>query len=145
MFGTVPRMWACSRRRWFVLCGSACTQKFKLCLGLVGSRLLAERTRDHQPDLRCGPGGPSQETARVKIVILDCYVAGQAVHGPHTLAGHAADVLALTGGRVYALAATGDYTTAWFEDDRDTPTPQTYFTKYSSTSSSGASPGEPTV
>ena len=102
----------------------------RLCLGLVGSRLQAERRATTSLTFDAVRAALRRSRARVKIVILDCCFAGHAVHGPHTLAG-AVDVPALASGTgAYTLAATGDYTTAWFEDDRDTPTPLTYFTKY---------------
>src|SRR5262249_8529972 len=84
-----------------------------------------------------------RSSARVKVVILDCCFAGQALHGPHTLASDA-DVATLAGGTgAYTLAATGDYSTAWYENDRDTPSPQTYFTKYLVDIIERGIPGEP--
>jgi hypothetical protein len=99
----------------------------QLCLGLVDSR---HRETDRRAAtsltfdavrraVRASP-------AAMKVVILDCCFAGLAVHGPR-----AVDVHALTGGTgAYTLAATGPYTLAWFESDRDAPAPHTYFTKH---------------
>ena len=105
----------------------------QLCLGLVDSRRLETERRATtsltfdavRRALRASP-------ASIKVIILDCCFAGQAVHGLRTLAGQEVDVPALTSGTgAYILAATGPYSTAWFESDQDTPIPHTYFTKRS--------------
>ncbi len=115
----------------------------RLCLGLVGSRLQAERRATTSLTFDAVRTALRRSRATVKIVILDCCFAGQAVHGPHTLAG-GVDVPALASGTgAYTLVATGDYTTAWFEDDRDAPNPQTYFTKYIVDIVERGIPGEP--
>jgi hypothetical protein len=115
----------------------------RLCLGLVGSSLQAEFRATTSLTFDAVRAALRRTRARVKIVILDCCFAGKALHGPHTLAG-AADVAALAGATgAYTLAATGGYTTAWYEEDRDTPTPQTYFTKYLADVVERGIPGEP--
>ena len=117
----------------------------QLCLGLVDSRRLETERRATtsltfdavRRALRASP-------ASIKVIILDCCFAGQAVHGPRTLAGQEVDVPALTSGTgAYILAATGPYSTAWFESDQDTPIPHTYFTKQFAEIVERGIPGEP--
>jgi len=117
----------------------------KLCLGLVDSRVQAERRATTSLTFDAVRTALRKSAAAVKVVILDCCFAGAAVLSRYTLAGSAAaDVSALTSATgAYTLAATGAYGTAWFEDDRDTPTPQTYFTKYLVDIVERGLPGEP--
>jgi hypothetical protein len=85
----------------------------QLCLGLTGSRLQAERRATTSLTFHSVRRAVRTSPAAVKIVILDCCFAGQAVHGPHTLAGKDIDVTALTSATgACTLAATGPYSTA---------------------------------
>jgi anti-anti-sigma factor len=69
--------------------------------------------------------------AKTKIVILDCCFAGHAALPGHNMAGGSAKVIDMTAGMgAFTIAASGAYRTAWFENDPDTASPQTYFTKY---------------
>jgi len=116
----------------------------QLCLGLVGSRLQTERRATTSLTFDAVRRALRASSAAVKVVILDCCFAGQAVYGPHVLAGQNVDVTALisTAG-AYTLAATGPYSTAWFESETDSPTPHTYFTKYLAELVERGIPGEP--
>jgi Caspase domain len=104
----------------------------QLCLGLVQSRKLeTERRATTSLTFNAVRRALRASPAKVKVIILDCCFAGQATHGPHTLSGQEVDVPALTSGTgAYTLAATGPYSTAWFESDQDSETPHTYFTKH---------------
>jgi hypothetical protein len=103
----------------------------QLCLGLADSRT--------EPNRRAATSLPFQAVRRAlldsdaatKIVILDCCFAGLASQPVNTLAGSASDVLDMASGAgAYTMAASGAYTTAWYEDDPDVPRPQTFFTRY---------------
>lgn len=103
-----------------------------LCLGLVDSQLIAERRATTSLTFDAVRKALRRSPARVKIVILDCCFAGQAIQGYPTLAGEQVDIAALAGGTgsgSYTLTATGAYNAAWFESGDDAATPQTYFTR----------------
>jgi len=118
----------------------------ELCLGLADSRRLeTERRATTSLTFNAVRRALRASPASIKVIILDCCFAGQAVHASHTLAGQEVDVPALTGGTgAYILAATGPYSTAWFESDQDTPIPHTYFTKHFAEIVERGIPGEPT-
>ena len=103
----------------------------QLCLGLAASRT--------EPNRRTATSLPFQAVRRAlldspaatKIVILDCCFAALANQPMNTLAALADDVLDKTAGAgAYTMAASGPYTTAWFETDPEIAQPQTFFTKY---------------
>jgi uncharacterized caspase-like protein len=117
-----------------------------LCLGLVDSRLQAERPATTSLTFDAVRRALRTSLAATKIVILDCCFAGQAVHGPHTLAGQDMDLTALTSATgAYTLAATGPYTTAWFESDAETLVPHTHFTRHFADLIERGIPGESTA
>jgi hypothetical protein len=102
----------------------------QLCLGLVQTRRQAERRATTSLTFAAVRRAVRASRAATKIVILDCCFAGQAVHGPHTLAGSDLDVAMLTSATgAYTLAATGPHSTAWFETNTDVGTPLTHFTR----------------
>ncbi|MFE3188225.1 caspase family protein [Nocardia sp. NPDC059240] len=102
----------------------------QLCLSLVNSREKpAERRATTSLTFDDVRKAMSSSKARTKIVILDCCFSGRAITTHGVLGG--VDVADLTlGTGAYTLAATGEYSTAWFETDAETLRPQTYFTKY---------------
>jgi Caspase domain len=118
----------------------------QLCLGLADSRIQAERRASTSLTFDAVRKALRASPAAVKVVILDCCFAGQAVHGHNVLAGPELDVTALTSAAgAYTLAATGPFSTAWFEPETDSPAPQTYFTKYLADLVERGIPGAPTI
>jgi hypothetical protein len=116
----------------------------ELCLGLTGSRVLAERRASTSLTFHAVRKALRASPASVKIVILDCCFAGQAVYGTRTLAGQPADITSLTSASgAYTLAAAGPYSAAWSEEQPETPVPHTYFTKYFAELVERGIPGEP--
>ena len=105
----------------------------QLCLGLVDSRRPGDRTpRDHQPDLRCRPQGTAHQPGLHKSDhpgLLLRRTSRPRAPDPGRAGGRCFRLTSGTG--AYILAATGPYSTAWFESDQDTPIPHTYFTKRS--------------
>lgn len=100
----------------------------ELCLGLVDSRTQAERIATTSLTFDAVRTALTISDAKVKIVILDCCFAGLAVGRDGTLSA-TPDVIGLTGGAgAYVLAASGAYSSAWFEQSGAIP--KTYFTKY---------------
>jgi WD40 repeat protein len=96
-----------------------------LCLGLVDSRSEPLRRRTTSLGFDTVRHALEASNARTKIVILDCCYAG--LEAPNRLS--AGDVLDLTrGSGAYTLAATGEFSEAWFETGISEP--ETYFTKY---------------
>jgi Caspase domain len=100
----------------------------ELCLGLADSRTQAERIATTSPTFDAVRTALTVSDAKVKIVVLDCCFAGLAVGRDGSLSAPP-DVINLTGGAgAYVLAASGAYSSAWFEQSGASP--QTYFTKY---------------
>ncbi|MBO0804155.1 MAG: hypothetical protein J2P25_13910 [Nocardiopsaceae bacterium] len=113
----------------------------QLCLGLAQSR--PEPNRRAATSLRFADVRQAllDSSAAVKIVILDCCFAGLETRS--TLApGVLDDLTAGTG--AYTMAATGAYTTAWYQDEPGLSKPQTYFTKYLADLIEEGIPGQPT-
>jgi serine/threonine protein kinase len=98
-----------------------------LCLGLVGSRIAAERRRYTSLPFDAVRYALTRSRAKVKIVILDCCYAGLAAQ-PTLSADDVSDRTRGTG--AYTLAAAGEFARAWYETDPTIPTPQTFFTRY---------------
>jgi hypothetical protein len=102
----------------------------QLCLGLTGSRTEANRRAATSLPFQAVRRALLDSPAATKIVILDCCFAGLAGQ-PGTLAALPDDVLDKSAGTgAYTLAASGAYTTAWYETDPASVRPQTYFTRY---------------
>nr|WSX47822.1 sel1 repeat family protein [Streptomyces sp. NBC_00974] len=78
--------------------------------------------------------------AATKIAILDCCFAGLAASQDGRLAG--ADDMPRSPG-FCLLMASGEFSTAWFENTVDSPQPQTYFTKYLADLIEHGVPGRP--
>jgi hypothetical protein len=103
----------------------------QLCLGLADSRTEHNRRAATSLPFQAVRRALLDSDAATKIVILDCCFAGLASQPVNTLAGSASDVLDMASGAgAYTMAASGAYTTAWYEDDPDVPRPQTFFTRY---------------
>ena len=100
----------------------------ELCLGLRKSRSEPHRRASTSLKFSDVRQALKDGGAATRIVILDCCFAGLATRA--MLSGED-KVLDLTAGAgAYTMAATGAYTTAWYENDPDLAQPQTYFTKY---------------
>ncbi|WP_406401771.1 caspase family protein [Streptomyces uncialis] len=78
--------------------------------------------------------------AATKIAILDCCFAGLAASQDGRLAG--ADDMPRSPG-FCLLMASGEFSTAWFENTAESPRPQTYFTKYLADLIEHGVPGRP--
>ena len=103
----------------------------QLCLSLVASRTEANRRAATSLPFQAVRRALLDSSATTKIVILDCCFAGLANRPANTLAALPDDVLDKTAGAgAYTMAASGAYTTAWFETGTDIAQPQTFFTKY---------------
>ena len=103
----------------------------QLCLGLVGSRPEPNRRAATSLSFQTVRRALLDSKAATKIVILDCCFAGLASRPVNTLAGNAGEVLDMAAGTgAYTLAASGAYTTAWYESDPQVSRPQTFFTRY---------------
>lgn len=101
----------------------------QLCLGLVGSRIQAERRATTSLTFDAVRHALTVSQARVKIVILDCCFAGLALQDDGALGE--VDMMALTAGTgAFTVAASGAYNTAWFDTTLDNPAPHTYFTQH---------------
>jgi len=101
----------------------------ELCLGLAGSRREAERRASTSLTFHAVRKALRASPAAVKIVILDCCFAGQAMRRPHELTGQAGDLTdAARPTGAYILAATGPYGSAWFDDSPAATVPYTHFT-----------------
>jgi WD40 repeat protein len=114
----------------------------QLCLSLVKSRTEFNRRATTSLMFQSVRRSLLDSEASTKIVILDCCFADLANRPSSTLAGLAEDLLDKTSGTgAYTMAATGAYTTAWYETD--SPFPQTYFTKYLVDLVEAGIPGQP--
>jgi len=101
----------------------------ELCLGLTGSRSEVERRAATSLTFRAVRNALRASPAPVKVVILDCCFAGQAIHRPHYLTGRAGELVdPATPAGAYILAATGPYGSAWFDDSSAALVPHTHFT-----------------
>ncbi len=100
----------------------------QLCLGLVSSRLDPHRRASTSLQFHSVRRAMLGSPATTKIIILDCCFAGLANKPSNTLG--AADLLdKVSGTGAYTMAASGSYTTAWYEK-RSKKVAQAYFTKY---------------
>jgi hypothetical protein len=116
----------------------------QLCLALGGSRTEANRRAATSLPFQAVRRALLDSPANTKILILDCCFAGLANRPVNTLAALADDVLDKTVGTgAYTMTATSAYATAWYENDPDTPRPQTFFTKYLADLVEAGVPGMP--
>ena len=94
----------------------------QLCLSLVASRTEANRRAATSLPFQAVRRALLDSSATTKIVILDCCFAGLANRPANTLAALPDDVLDKTAGAgAYTMAASGAYTTAWFETGTISP------------------------
>ena len=115
----------------------------QLCLSLVASRTEANRRAATSLSFQAVRRALLDSDATTKIVILDCCFAGLANRPANTLAALADDVLDRTAGAgAYTMAASGAFTTAWFETDPGIGQPQTLFTRYLADVVENGIPGE---
>ena len=116
----------------------------QLCLGLVGSRPEANRRAATSLPFQAIRRALLDSPAATKIVILDCCFAGLANLPANTLAALPDDVLDMTAGSgAYSMAASGAYTTAWYDTSLDNARPQTFFTRYFVDLVEAGIPGQP--
>lgn len=103
----------------------------QLCLGLTSSRTEANRRAATSLPFQAVRRALLDSPAGTKIVILDCCFSGLASQPVSTLAALPDDVLDKSAGTgAYTLAASGAYSTAWYESGPASARPQTYFTRY---------------
>jgi len=115
----------------------------QLCLSLVASRTEANRRAATSLPFQAVRRALLDSPATTKILILDCCFAGLANRPANTLAALADDVLDKTAGAgAYTMAASGAFTTAWFETDPGIAQPQTLFTRYLADVVESGIPGE---
>ncbi|WP_344619147.1 caspase, EACC1-associated type [Dactylosporangium salmoneum] len=118
----------------------------QLCLGLVESLSRAERRGTTSLPFAAVRSALLKSRARTKIVLLDCCFSGLATRPDGSLANDQ-DVIAYAGvAGAYTMAASGAYTTAWYElEGVGRRPPQTYFTKCLADVIERGIPGEPAV
>ena len=101
----------------------------RLCLSLVKSRKESGYRAPTSLTFDAVRHAIGMSKTQKRIVILDCCFSGLAVMGDGVLGD--TNVLERTRGTgAFTVAASGPYSTAWFEADPDISTPYTYFTKY---------------
>lgn len=103
----------------------------ELCLGLTSSSTEPNHRATTSLPFQAVRTALLESPAAIKIVILDCCFAGLANLPANTLTALPTDVIdKIAGTGAYTMAASGPYSTAWYETGPDDSFPQTYFTKY---------------